>query len=218
MRCIQWLFATIVLLAAIGCGNQDRAGLGAGPGGDPKLALPKSPLGTWKSYSPPDGSFRASFPLGNPAAEPFTGFDPNLHAPFLEGKHYRTSQPEQYGERFYLSVLFDIAEIKYAPNTPEAEREKALDDVQGQLAELGNFKWPDPKPVIWGDQPASEYVVTQSMELPSGSRQVRTTYRVLATKQFAFIGSVRDMGKLGPGDEAKFFDSFELANAASSKK
>jgi hypothetical protein len=215
---IRWFYGITVLLAATGCGKKDDAGGGQNPSGEPKAAPRKSSLGVWNSYSPPSRSFRASFPFHKPVPHPFTGFDPHIHAPFLAGNHYRADRAVQDGERFYLSHFFEITEIKYAANVAAAEREKGLDELVDKMAELGKFKWPDPKLITWSGKPAKEYVVTQTIELPSGNKQARTTFRVIATDKFAFIGSVRDMGEATPEDEKRFFDSFELLPEVGSKK
>ena len=72
--------------------------------------------------------------------------------------------------------------------------------------------------MTWGGQSAKEYSATEILELPSGNKEVRTVFRVLATEKFGFIGSIRDMGKVTPFEEKKFFDSFVVLPGVDSKK
>jgi hypothetical protein len=174
-----------------GCGDKAAA---PRPAGGPTT----SGVATgWKDFD--GGSFKVTFPWGNPTHRPF--FHGNAPAGVSDdATNYSAEKMDKDG----ITHNFGIVVVRTARKSgPEAVDAVLATAVPPKMKRSG------PTAVTWAGQPAEEFKYE-----PEDGGPTRLVIRRLVTDSTVYLGVVRDRGDLTPVDVARFFDSFRLHGAA----
>jgi hypothetical protein len=189
MRLFTWL--ALVAVAALGC-NKERGGNDPAPSGPGPAGAPGK---SWKDYSSPGYEFRTRFPGGSPTERGGAYDKPRGVEDFVR------PQMEKYDGNRYVAQ-FAILAVRFRPNTPQADREKAFAELQKGFQLPADVTPAAAKPVTWGGRPATETVYEAGPE--------RLIVRQLLLDDYGYAGLVREGGDVTAQNAMAFWQGFQL--------
>ncbi|HEX4608808.1 MAG TPA: hypothetical protein VH092_11445 [Urbifossiella sp.] len=174
--------------------NDEKKKRAEGGGGDPagggntadggKAAVPAG----WKTFTPPDGSFKAYFPATpkEDSAPPKKGV--------LVMKTFMCEGPDD--EYTYIAVV-----AKFAPTYPVNERTKFMKEIADKFG--GNTPGAAAKDVTWLGQKGKEFVARE----PGGTSEIVVRYTIVGNT--GYLGGAENKAGRKPALMNGFLDNFE---------
>ena len=197
----------------VGCGTKDSAN--KPPNNVSAITSAGTPTIThsWREFTAGNpGHFKVNFPWGSPTVRPLFNWSASNVA---DPQSYSAEQWQKEQTKDKTPFVFQIVVGKFQSKATGSERDKSLEELVTSMRIPAELKRSEPKATTWAGQPAKETIFEEST--PQQEKKRRVVVRQFATEKVAYLGLVWDTGDLTEVEVAKFFDSFQLTQAAGSK-